>query len=163
MKNAGRQRSSRFGYLLPLVLLRNSLADYTALISTTLALCPGLWEGSSPPLPPPPRRVTLPGKHIWREVFPPDLKILQGKHFLEESFFSFSFFIWANSYCRGLCILRNPWNETGLKTIEKGCGVPPLCTLMAGGIQAVLSAEDTDSQRPRLVQSPGAHHAPSFC
>lgn len=42
LKNAGRQRSSRFGYLLPLVLLRNSLADYTALISTTLALCPGL-------------------------------------------------------------------------------------------------------------------------
>lgn len=56
LKNAGRQRSSRFGYLLPLVLPRNSLADYTALTSTTPALCPELWEGSSPAPPPPPRR-----------------------------------------------------------------------------------------------------------
>lgn len=73
LKNAGRQRSSRSGYLLPLVLLRNSSADYTALSSTTPALCPGLWEGSSAP---PPRLggSSCRGKHIWRELFPTRFK-----------------------------------------------------------------------------------------
>lgn len=31
----------------------------------------------------------LSGKHIWREVFPPDFKMLQGQHFLEEPFLPF--------------------------------------------------------------------------
>lgn len=91
----GSKKSSRLEYLLPLVLLRNSLADYTALISTTPALCPGLWEGSSPPPPVPPRRVTPPGKTHLEKSISTRLKTTRGATFSQGIpfffFFTFSF------------------------------------------------------------------------
>lgn len=109
MKNAGRQRSSRSGYLLPLVLLRNSSADYTALSSTTPALCLGLWEGSSPP-PPATEGHPVGENTSGGSYFLPDLKILQGQHFLEQ-FFNF-LFLFPSSY--GLTVIagRVPALET---------------------------------------------------
>lgn len=107
LKNAGRQRSSRFGYLLPLVLLRNSLADYTALISTTLALCPGLWEGSSPPPPPPPRRVIVGKTHLERSIST-RFKNTPGATFSSKVLSSFCLFLWADSPCRAPAFLEIP-------------------------------------------------------
>ena len=63
---------------------------------------------------------------------------------------------------QGPCIPGNPWNVSGLKAIEEARGMPGLSALEPGGIQFVLSVEDTASRGPRslrclilLLRSPG--------
>lgn len=56
---------------------------------------------------------------------------------------------------QGPCIPGNPWNVSGLKAIEEARGMPGLSALEPGGIQFVLSAEDTAS---RGAQEPAVPH-----